>query len=162
MAKEDHVHGRWHTELREQAQARGLSGRAMVEAMAAGDLPAPPLTQLLGLRLTEAGGGRAVMRVTPDERHANGGGFAHGGLAATMIDSATGCAVWSMIDDGTRIATVELNVTYLRPVGPRGGDLVAEATVVHTGDSIGVATAEIRDASGALVATGRATYAIRR
>lgn len=156
------MHGRWHTQLREEASARGLAGRSLVEAMAAGELPAPPLTDLLGLRLTEVAPGRAVMRVTPDERHANGGGFAHGGLAATMIDSSTGCAVWTRIEDRSRIATVELGVTYVRPIGPRAGELVAEAEVVHLGDSIGVATAEIRDSDGALYATGRATYAIRR
>ena len=62
----------------------------------------------------------------------------------------------------SRIATIELGVTYVRPIGPRVGELVAEAEVVHLGDSIGVATAEIRDSDGTLYATGRATYAIRR
>lgn len=153
---------RWDATLRDEARARGMSGHEVMRAMVEGRLPHPPMAQHLGLRLVEVGDGRAVMRVTPGPEHANAGGFAHGGLAATLIDSVTGCALWTTVDDGAAIATVELNVTYVRPVGPDAGELVAEAEVVHSGGSIGVASAEVRDTSGALCATGRATYAVLR
>lgn len=140
----------------------GFSGREMIEAMVRGDLPPPPMASHLGLRLTDVGDGHAEMRVSHEPFHANAGGFAHGGLAAAMIDSVTGCALWTRIADGNRIATVELGITYVRAVGPDVEELIATGRVIHLGGSIGVANGEVRDPEGTLYATGRATYAVLR
>lgn len=140
----------------------GFSGREMIEAMVRGEVPPPPMASHLGLRLTDVGDGYAEMRVRHESHHANAGGVAHGGLAAAMIDSVTGCALWTEVPDGQRIATVELGVTYIRAVGSEVDELVATGTVVHLGGSIGVANGEVRDADGTLYATGRATYAVLR
>ena len=64
---------------------------------------------------------------------ANPMGTVHGGIAATLLDSALGCAVQTTLDDGVAYTTVSLEVKYLRPIRVDAGELRAEATVVHTG-----------------------------
>lgn len=126
-----------------------------------GSLPPSPLLDMLGFTIREAGEGRAVMEVTTRPEHANSGGRAHGGLTATLIDSATGCAVWTAIPEGAVIATVDLNVTYARPIPVDGTTLTAIAQVDHVGRTVAVANCEVRDDRGRVVTLGRATYAVR-
>jgi uncharacterized protein (TIGR00369 family) len=136
-------------------------GRDLVQRMVAGEVAPPPLVELLGFELVEASGGRAVMELQPRPEHTNSGGIAHGGLTATLIDSVTGCAVWTAIPPEAVIATVDLNVTYARPIPIDGGRLTATATVDHVGRTVAVASCEVRDAQGRVVTLGRATYAVR-
>jgi hypothetical protein len=78
----------------EKAQARRImSGLEYMRKMMTGELPPSGMVQLLGLKLVEVSEGRAVFTVQPDERHYNGLGIAHCGLAATLLDSALGCAI---------------------------------------------------------------------
>jgi uncharacterized protein (TIGR00369 family) len=117
--------------------------------------------ELLGFELVEAGGGRAVMQVTPASAHENGGGVTHGGLSASLIDSATGSAILTAVDPGAMIATVDLNITYARPIPLDTGTLTATAMVDHVGRTVAVASCEVRDPRGRVVTLGRATYAVR-
>jgi uncharacterized protein (TIGR00369 family) len=121
----------------------------------------PPMLRLLGFTVREAGDGRAVVEVTTRPDHANSGGWAHGGLAATLIDAATGCAVWTAIPAAASIATVDLNVTYARPIPTDGAVLRATAEVDHLGRTVAVASCEVRDGDGRVATLGRATYAVR-
>ncbi|MBW3620045.1 MAG: PaaI family thioesterase [Actinobacteria bacterium] len=122
---------------------------------------APPMGALLGFELVEVSGGRAVMQVAPRAEHENGGGVTHGGLTASLIDSATGCAILSAVAADAVIATVDLNITYARPIPIDGGTLTATATVDHLGRTVAVASCEVRDPKGRVVTLGRATYAVR-
>ena len=96
----------------------------------------------MGLELVEAGEGRAVFAVTPEEFHYNPIGVVHGGLAATLIDSATGCAVQSTLEPGVAYTSLEVKVNFARAITRDTGRLVCEGTVVHRGRTI--ATAEAR------------------
>lgn len=135
--------------------------REWLDGMTTADIAPPPFARLLGFDLEEMADGRAVMSVAPTVEHANGGGVVHGGLTATLIDSCTGCAVWTAVPDGTIIATVDLNVTFARGVAIDGGRLTATATVDHVGRTVAVASCEVRDEQGRVVTLGRATYAVR-
>ena len=124
---------------------------------------APPIAVLLDMWPTEVEEGRAVFAATPAEFHYNPIGLVHGGLAATMIDSATGCAVHTTLPAGVGYSTLDLSVTYVRPITRATGRVTCEATVVHRGRT--VATAEARlvaEATGKLLAHGTATLLVER
>lgn len=119
------------------------------------------MTKLLGITVAELAPGRAVVRCIPDEQHGNTRGTVHGGLAAAMIDTATGAAVITTLEDGESTATVDLNVKYVRPVAADGGPIACEATVIHRGRRIATIDARITDADGRLLGHGSATMIVR-
>src|SRR5262249_48280501 len=95
---------------------RVLSGLEYMRKLLTGELPPVGMVALLNLKLIEVCEGYAVFTVQPDERHYNGLGIAHGGLAATLLDTATGCAINSMMPAGKVFTTLEMKVNYLRPI----------------------------------------------
>lgn len=127
--------------------------------MADGRHPVPGMWQTLGLRLVEARLGQATVEVDPDGRHANGNDIAHGGLVATLVDSSTGAAVSTTLAAGQRIATVDLQVDYHRPIALDGAPIVARAVVAHVGRRLAHADCTVQVAE-VVVATGRAVYAV--
>jgi uncharacterized protein (TIGR00369 family) len=98
-----------------------------------------------------------VFSVDPAEYHYNPNGLVHGGLLATVLDSALGCAVQATLPRGVRYATLELKVNYLRPVLRDTGTLRCEARVVHAGRRTALAEGRVADAGGRLYAHGTAT-----
>ena len=141
--------------------ATAMSGLEMLRAIARGDIPRAPIAETMGLGGMEVEEGRVTMQARADGRHINPLGGIHGGFAATVLDSVTGCAVHTMLPPGTSYGTIDLAVKMLRPV-PRDVDLVAEARVTHISGSIGVSEGTLRDASGALLASATATCFIKR
>ncbi len=122
----------------------------------------------LDLQVEDVEEGEMTMRVPYHEKLANHGagrGNVHGGIAATIIDTAGGLAVRTSLDDPVEagVATIDLNVSYLRPAR---GDLVAEAEVVRVGSTVGVAevevTAEDDDGDEKEVAVGRGSFRVFR
>src|SRR5689334_21989592 len=101
--------------------------------MMAGEIAPPPMVTLLGLRLVEAEPGRVVFAGEASEAFYNGLGVAHGGYAATMLDSALGCAINAMMPGGRMFTTLELKINYTRPLTRQVGELRCEARVVHVG-----------------------------
>lgn len=145
------------------ARSPGLGGLEHLEAIRDGELPPPPLAELLGLELVEVGHGRATFAVEPGPQHYNPIGSVHGGIAATLLDSAMGCAVQSTLEAGVGYTTVDLNVKYVRPMTADTGRVLCEGTVLHAGSKI--ATAEGRVFSvrtGKLIAHGTCACVILR
>lgn len=130
--------------------------------MARGDLPRPPIGILMDFTIGEIEKGRVVFEVEPAEFHYNPIGMVHGGLAATLCDSALGCAVQSTLPAGTGYTTVDLNLTYLRPLTRETGKVRAIGEVVHAGGRIATAQAKLLDAAGKLYATATTTCLILR
>jgi uncharacterized protein (TIGR00369 family) len=138
--------------------AAEMSGLEALEAIRDGRLPPPPIAELLGFRPLALGHGRAVFEATPDESHYNPIGVVHGGLAATMLDSAMGCAVQTTLPAGSGYTTLELKVNFVKPMTRDTGPVRCEGRVVHGGRT--VATAEgrvIAQETGKLLAHGTAT-----
>jgi uncharacterized protein (TIGR00369 family) len=151
----------WSDPLDTVARASRLSGLEYLEALRDGDLPAPPIARLLRIGLVEVEEGRAVFEADPGEDHYNPIGLVHGGLAATLLDSALGCAVHATLPQGATYSTIEIKVNYVRPVTRDTGPLRAEGTVVHRGATIATAEGRIVAArTGKLVAHGTTTVSI--
>jgi uncharacterized protein (TIGR00369 family) len=144
------------------AMAAERSGLDYLKAINAGEVPPPPIALLLGMELTHVESGRAVFELEAGEHLYNPIGSVHGGVMATLLDSATGCAAHSTLPAGDRYTTVDLSVTYLRPVTRESGRLRCEAETIHVGGTIATARGQITDGAGRLCATATATCLIRR
>ena len=105
--------------------------------------------------------GQAVFHATAGDQHLNPMGGVHGGFAATVLDSVTGCAVQTMLGPGESYGTVDLNVKMVRPL-PRHETLIAMANLVNISRSLGIAEASLRDQDGKLYAHATATCMILR
>jgi uncharacterized protein (TIGR00369 family) len=136
---------------------RGLSGLDYFRKVVAGEIPPPPMLQLLGMRLVEAERGRVVFTATPEERFYNGTGVAHGGFAATLLDSALGCAINTTTPPGKRFTTLELQINLTRPITVAAGELRCEGIALHVGNRTATAEARIVDRKGKLYAHGSTT-----
>jgi uncharacterized protein (TIGR00369 family) len=148
----------WEDPVEAASSAAGLSGLEHLRAIRDGKLPPPPIAALMGFEPVEAEEGRAVFAVTPQEFHYNPIGVVHGGLAATLLDSAMGCAVQTTLLAGQAYTTLEVKVNFARPLTRDTGRVLCEARVVHRGRT--VATAEGRmyaEDSGKLLAHGTTT-----
>jgi len=134
-----------------------MAGIEFLRAVGRGDLPAPPMGRTLGIEPVRVEPGRAVFSVIPRRDHYNPLGVAHGGLAATLLDTALGCAIHSRLPAGQGYVTLELKVNYVRPVTVERGRLECDARVLHLGSRTGTAEGRVQDGDGRLVAHGTAT-----
>ncbi|MGW4890779.1 PaaI family thioesterase [Kitasatospora sp. NPDC004240] len=138
------------------AQAVGTSsGLELLRGIAEGRLPSPPLSRMMGFRLAEVERGRAVFVLVPGEEHYNPIGSVHGGVYATLLDSAAGCAVHSMLPEGMGYTSLDLTVKFLRPVTAGTGEIRAVGTVLNSGRRTALAQAELLDGKDRLL--GHAT-----
>lgn len=139
-----------------------MSGMEYLQAMIDGKIPRPPISYTLNFALTEIGEGKATFVGEPAEYHYNPIGSVHGGLAATLLDSALGCAVHTLLPAGVGYTTLELHVNYIRPLTAQTGRVFCHGEAIHTGRTIGTAQARLVDEAGKLYAHGTATLAIFR
>ena len=144
--------GRWDDPAPTAEAAGRLAGLPFLEAIRDGRLPAPPVSQLLTMALTEVEPGRAVFECVPSESHYNPIGSVHGGVISTLLDSALSCAVHSTLPAGSGYTTAELKVNFVRPVVVGTGRLRAEGRVIHVGSRLATAEARLTDAGGKLYA----------
>jgi uncharacterized protein (TIGR00369 family) len=135
----------------------GLSGLEFFRKLLADRVEPPPMLKLLGMRLVEVDEGRVVFGATVHESHYNGMGVAHGGFAATLLDSALGCAINTMMPAGKRFTTLELKINLTRPLTKEVGPLRCEARVVHVGGRTATSEGRIVDRNGKLYAHGTTT-----
>lgn len=136
------------------------SGAELLQRVVDGLYPAPPIAAAMNFGLTEVEAGRAVFRGLPGIRHLNPLGSVHGGWAATLLDSALGCAVHSTLDKGEAYTTVEFKVNLTRPITPKTGEVVCEGRVIHKGRTLAVSEATLKDKDGKLLAFGTETCSI--
>jgi len=139
---------------------RGMSGFEFLQKIVAGELPQPPLASLMDFQIVELAEGRAVFAVDPAEYHYNPIGVVHGGLAATLLDSAMGCAVHSMLPAGTGYTTLELKVNFIRAITAETGRVRAEGKLIHLGARTATAEGRVIDESGKLYAHATTTCLI--
>lgn len=136
------------------------TGMELLQRLIDGLYPAPSIGARMNFGLTEIGEGRAVFRGLPSERHLNPLGTVHGGWAATILDSALGCAVHTTMAKGEAYSTVEFKVNLMRPITPKTGEVVCEGRVISRGRTIAVSEATLKDADGRLLAFGTETCSI--
>jgi uncharacterized protein (TIGR00369 family) len=118
------------------------TGLEVMQAMLAGELPYPHIAETLDFALVEVEPGKAIFQGTPQLKHYNPLGTVHGGWYATLLDSAVGCAVHTMMPVGRAYTTAELSINIVRAASHKTGPLRAIGTVLHCGRQL--ATAEGR------------------
>lgn len=138
-----------------------LTGLEFLRAMMEGRIPRAPISEIVPMKPLEIASGYIKFSCKADKRHINPLGGVHGGFAATVLDSVTGCAVHTMLEAGVGYGTVDLNIKMLRPV-PLEKELVAEGRVIHLSKKMGVSEGTLKDADGNLYALATATCMIYR
>lgn len=141
---------------------RGLAGLQYLRAMMAGELPPPPIMELLGFSLVSVEEGVARMAIEAGEHLYNPIGMVHGGVAATLLDSVMGCAVHTLLPVGRGYTTLEIKVNFVRAVTDASGRVVGEGRVAHLGRQTAVADARLTDEAGRLYATASTTCLVDR
>ncbi|MEV4416108.1 PaaI family thioesterase [Catellatospora sp. NPDC049609] len=142
----------WSDPLRSAAALGRLSGLELMHAMARGELPAPPVMHLLGMDGVQAEEGRVVVTMRAREFHYNPLGGVHGGILATLLDTAAACAVHTTLPAGTGYTSLDLSTKFLRPVSVASGLLRCEGTVISRGRRTALAQAQLTDEQGRLLA----------
>lgn len=138
-------------------QLAGKTGLELFQAMIRGELPAAPISKTLDFILVEAEFGRVVFQGRPGFAHYNPMGTVHGGWFATLLDSALGCAVQSVLPAGKAYTTAELKVNIVRPLTDKVPLVRAEAHIIHNGGRMATADARLTGADGKLYAHGSTT-----
>jgi uncharacterized protein (TIGR00369 family) len=139
------------------AEAVGRNGLEFVRAIASGELPPPPIAVLLGMGIESAEEGTVTFTLDVGEHLYNPIGSMHGGVYATILDSAMGCAVQTSLAAGQGYTTVDLTTYYVRGVTVAVPRLWVEGTVVSIGRRVATATGRVVDDAGTLYAHGSTT-----
>jgi uncharacterized protein (TIGR00369 family) len=139
-----------------------LSGLERMRRVIAGELPQSPIARLMNFRMVEAEPGRAIFEGVPEEYHYNPIGMVHGGFAATMLDSAMGCAVHTLLPARVGYTTLEFKLNFVKPVKASTGPVRAIGTVLHSGRTTSLAEGRLVSADGALHAHATTTCLIFR
>ena len=127
----------------------------MIEKMARGELPPPPVARLIGFRLTSIQPGQSVVELETNETHSNPMGTLHGGVLCDIADAAMGLAYASTLEEGETFTTLELKINFLKPVWK--ARLRAVARIVKQGRTVGMVECDITDDKESLVARATST-----
>ena len=139
---------------------KSLGGLEFLKGIVNGTQPQPPISELLGFHLIEVEEGRAVFEGLPEYRHYNPIGTVHGGFAATLLDSALGCAIFSTLAKGDAWTTLGLNLNFVRPMSKDTGPVRAEGRILHRGRTVATSHGELKDRAGKLYAHASTTCMI--
>ena len=136
------------------------SGLEFLTDMVNGKIPQPPMCATLGFHLVEVSESFAAFEGIPEFRHYNPIGTVHGGFAATLLDSALGCAVFSTMAKGETWTTLELKLNLVRPISKDTGPMRAEGRIIHRGRTVASADGTLKDRAGKLYAHASTTCMI--
>ena len=145
------------TASRRPTTMASMPGIDFVRAIFSGKLPAPPIMQTVEPFDCTAEPGAVVIHSVPGFRHYNPIGSVHGGYAATLLDSAMGLAVHSMLPAGTGYTTLEFKLSFIRGMTKDTGTVRTEGTTLHVGRRAATAEARITDSKGRLLAHATTT-----
>ncbi len=138
----------WQDPVSVAGAGAGRAGIDYMRAIAAGEIPPPPIAVLMQMQPVEVGPGVVVFEGEPGEEHYNPIGTVHGGYAATLLDSVLGCAVHTTLDPGVGYTTAGLEVKFMRPITREVGAVRAFGEVTYRGRRQATAQGRLTDASG--------------
>lgn len=150
----------WEDPIQGAGEALTISGLAYFEAIQDGKLPGPPILNTLDFKLEQIEEGKAVFSFKPQEFHYNPIGTVHGGVISTILDSAMGCSIHSLLKAGTGYTTLELKVNFLKAITIKTGLLRAVGKVIHSGNRTALVEAQLIDSSNTIYAHGVSTCMI--
>ncbi|KQT27440.1 MAG: PaaI family thioesterase [Bradyrhizobium sp.] len=140
--------------------AMTLSGMDAMRAIRDGRLPPPPFAKLIGFTMAAVEPGRIVMELEPREDLENTIGLLHGATAAALLDTAMGCAISTRLEAGQSSVTLDLKMTFLRPLSVRSGLISAEGRVIKLGRQTSYTEGFVRDGKEALAVHATATFSM--
>lgn len=138
-----------------------MTGLQLLQAMCAGKIPPPSISETIPMYPYEVSEGNISFKAKADSRHLNPLGGVHGGFAAAVLDSVTGCAVHSMLEAGVGYGTIDLNIKMCRPI-PQDKELLAVGTIINISKNLGISEGKIIDIDGKIYAHATATCMIIR
>ncbi|MCO8060643.1 uncharacterized protein (TIGR00369 family) [Acinetobacter lwoffii] len=138
-----------------------MSGLALLEAMRDEKIPAPSISETMSMQPAVIESGHVEFKVKADHRHLNPLGGVHGGFAATVLDTVTGCAIHTLLEAGVGYGTIDLNVKMCRPI-PQNEPLKAVGKSINLSKNLGISEGQILDEEGRLYAHATATCMIIR
>ncbi|ATO19969.1 phenylacetic acid degradation protein [Acinetobacter sp. LoGeW2-3] len=140
---------------------KNLSGLQIMQEMCKGNLPMPSMATTIPMSPSEVELGHVTFLVKADERHLNPMGGVHGGFAATVLDTVTGCAIHTLLEAGVGYGTIDLNVKMCRPI-PHNQELKAVGKSINLSKNLGISEGQILDDEGRIYAHATATCMIFR
>jgi uncharacterized protein (TIGR00369 family) len=143
------------------SQNTPTSGLAYLQSLISGHKDPPPIAGLVGYRLVAVKKGHTRFELATHHGLTNPFGTVHGGILTTLLDTAMTSAVWSTLDQGQTVATLALNVNFIRPVTNGSGMLNCDGHAIHVGRRTATAEGRLTDAEGRLCAHGTATCVVR-
>ncbi|GAA1948907.1 PaaI family thioesterase [Microbacterium deminutum] len=152
----------WEDPVPPLAASRELDGLSYLRALISGEYPPPPISRLMGFEMVSAEPGEAVFECEVGEYLYNPLGMVHGGLACTLLDTVIGCAAHTTLPAGVGYTSIDLNVSYLRPILATAGLLRARGRVVKGGQRVIFASGELTDAEGRVFATATGSLLVLR
>jgi uncharacterized protein (TIGR00369 family) len=153
----------WTDPVEVAARAKKMAGLEFLRSIAGRDVvQAAPVAECLGFQLVEVEPGRVAFELVPGEHQYNPIGTVHGGVVATLCDSAAGAAVHSLLPEGVGYTTLEIKVSFLRPVTVATGRLRCEGVVLANGSRVATSEARLVDSAGKLYAHATSTCLILR
>lgn len=138
-----------------------ISGLELLKRVVNGIYPPPPIAETIPMNMVSVESGIVVFSARAGRQHLNPLGGVHGGFAATVLDSVTGCAVHSLLEAGVGYATIDLNIKMLKPV-PLDTELLAIGKIISISGHIGVSEGTLKDSEGHIYAHATATCMILR
>jgi len=142
----------WSDPAEHAARIGTSTGLELLRAMSSGELPAPPVMHLIDMAGMEVEEGSVTVYLNPQEFHYNPLGSVHGGVLATLLDTAATCSVHTTLPTGVGYTSLDLNVKFLRPVTVAAGRIKCRGAVLQRGRRTALAEARMTDAQGRLVA----------
>jgi uncharacterized protein (TIGR00369 family) len=138
-----------------------MTGLEIMEAILEGKIEEASMTKTLPMSMVSVESGVVRFTMRAGDGHLNPMGGVHGGFAATVLDSAMGCAMHTALEAGVTYGTVDLNIKMVRPI-PKNKELIAEGRLINISKRVGISEGDIKDSSGKIYAHGTCTCVITR
>jgi uncharacterized protein (TIGR00369 family) len=152
----------WDDPMTMPGRVGAASGLELLRRVATGELPSTPMARLMDIHLTVADPARVVFEAQPSDFHYNFSGAVHGGFAATLLDSAMACAIYTTLDAGQNCPTLELKINYVKAITRELGTVRGIGTLLHRGRTTALAEGRVETLDGVLLAHATTTCLIVR
>lgn len=150
----------WESPLETAAKAQSLTGFEFLNEVLQGNIPPPPIAQTLDFHPLSVEEGKVMFEFIPQEFHYNPIGSVHGGVISTLLDTAMGCAIHSVLGQGVAYTTLELKVNFIKAVTIESGKLFVEGRIIHSGRTTALVEGDLRSENGTLYAHSVSTCMI--
>ena len=151
---------RWHDPAQARRTTEGWTGLQIMQAIRDGKVAPPPIAQLLGFECIVAEKGEVAMRLAYDRSLENSIAMLHGGVAATMLDTAMGAAAHTALATSGMVVTLDLTITYLRPITEANSPVTATGRVANMARRTAYVIGDLRDGTGILVAHAVGNFSV--